>query len=130
MKLFFVLISFFCGSLVYSQKFNEIDRSSIMIKKGIDIVKSDLNNISDYDFELIKNYNFDGFRNEKTDRKIQLVRGPLISVKSFNYCNSNQISFDEKIYLSKNNELENTNSNFIITELNIGLGIHRVNRLN
>ena len=130
MKSIFIALTVCFSSTVFSQKYVESEKLNLIQKNGIEITNSDLKNLNECDFELIKNYDFDNYRNEKSDRQIQLVRGPKVIVKSFLYCKENQISFDENIYTSKKNEVENKKSKNIITQLNIGLGIQRVERLN
>ena len=122
MKAFFVVLTVWISSTVFSQNYKESEKMNLIQKKGIEITKSDLNNLNDYEFDLIKNYDFDQYRNDKTDRQIQLVSGPLATVKSFTYCKENQISFNEVIFQSKKNEIQNKSSYSIITQVNIGLG--------
>jgi hypothetical protein len=129
MKISFIALTFCLYSTVYSQKYSEQEKINLIQKIGIEITTSDLFNLTDNDFELITNFNYDHYRNEKTDRQIQLVRGPLAQVKSFNFCKENQILFDEKIYNLKKNEIENKTLFSIITQVNIGLG-YKQNELN
>ncbi len=129
MKISFIVLSITLSSAAYSQKYNESQKLELLQKIGVVISNSELNNLTDHDFDLIKNYNFDNYRNEKTDRQIQFVKGPKATVKSFTHCKENQISYDEKISQSKQNEVVVKSSISIITQVNIGLG-YKQNELN
>jgi hypothetical protein len=122
MKSCFIVLTVCLSSSVFSQNYNESEKMNLIQKKGIEITKSDLNNLNDYDFDLIKNFNFDPYRNEKTDRSIQLVKGPKATIKSFQHCSLNHIPFDENVLKSKKNEIDKNTSHSIITQVNIGLG--------
>lgn len=129
MKSFFIVIATCISSFSFSQNYNESQKIELLQKKGIEISISDLKSLSDFDFDLIKNYNFDIYRNDKTDRQIQFVKGPKATVKSFTHCKENQISYDEKISQTKQNEVVGKTNISIITQVNIGLGYNQ-NELN
>lgn len=122
MKSCFIVLTVWLSSAAFSQKYSESEKFNLIQNKGIEISNLELKSLNDFDFDLVKNFNFDTYRNEKTDRSIQLVRGPKATIKSFQHCFLNHISFDENILKSKKNEIEKNTSHSIITQVNIGLG--------
>lgn len=129
MKIGFTILTIWISSMVCAQTSSEGERLNILQKKGIEISTADIKRLNEHDFNLIKDYNFDQYRNEKSDRQIQLIKGPIAKVKSFNYCKENSIPFNESIYNLKKGEIENKTSLSIITQVNLGLG-YKQNELN
>jgi hypothetical protein len=128
MKSFFVVLTVWISSTVFSQNYNEREKMNLIQKKGIEITKSDLNNLNDYDFDLIKNYNFDLYRFLNLEKSIKLVNGPLIKLLPIRKMESMGITYSNEV-------LENTskkNENFkhdLILQLNIGLGVSNAENL-
>jgi hypothetical protein len=129
MKIYFIVLVVWISSSALSQKYTEHDRISLLQKKGLEISISEVQKMNDYDFNLLLNYNFDSYRNEKSDRQIQLVRGPIATIKSLEHCSLNHISFNEKVLKSKKNENNTQTNHSIRTLINIGLG-YKQNEIN
>lgn len=129
MKIYIIILSVWISFAGFAQQYSESEKLSLLQKKGIEISASDVQKMNDYDFKLVINYNLDSYRNEKSDRQIQFVRGPIATIKSFDFCTLNQIAVDEKILLSKKNEIVSNKTHSLITQINIGLG-YQQNELN
>ena len=117
-----ILFSFLilAGS-VFSQKSNVSRQVLILKQKGILIEERALEPLSKQDFELISSYNFDKYRNEKSDRIILIENGPEIILKSFDYCKKQNIEINEEISSVKKGEDISIKTSKIRTKLNIGL---------
>ena len=74
------------------------------------------------DYEMILAYDFDDLRNEVSRRKIDLTNGPTIELYSFDELISNNISFDNSIYVFKKGEDISANLIQTITKIDLGIG--------
>jgi len=127
-SLFLVFISLFSSKFIsqelsHSQKSYEF-RSKIE-DKGIVFIDVDFELSSD-DFFAIYNFSFDQYRNEKSNRIIQLLNGPKIELLSFEQLKTKGIAFDNEVYQSKIGEQINNQEKKLITLVNVGLGVKTV----
>jgi hypothetical protein len=90
--------------------------------KGINTEASEIQFLKIHELQLIETYNFDSYRNEKTQREIQLERGPKLILASLNELVSRNINVDPSVILHKSNEEISENQNALITRIDIGLG--------
>ena len=107
----------------FSQKSESKSRNAVLKEKGIVIEKKDLELLSDESFKLVSNYDFDQYRFENIEKKVQLVNGPLIVLQPFKELKKNKKS--ENDY--EKNKLVKRPENFkheLILQLNIGLGAY------
>lgn len=127
-SLFLVFISFFLNhffSQELSQSQNSFEFRSKIEDKGIVFIDTDFELSSD-DFYAIYNFSFDQYRNEKSNRTIQLLNGPKIELLSFEQLKSKGIIFDNDVYQSKIGEQINNQEKRLITLVNVGIGIKSV----
>ena len=100
---------------------NNIGYSQALSLKGIVLL-----NLSEplrsEDYEMILAYDFDNLRNEVSRRKVDLTNGPTIELYSFDELISNNISFDNSIYVFKQGEDISVNLIQSITKIDIGIG--------
>jgi hypothetical protein len=89
-------------------------------KKGIIAEDKGLKLLSISDMQIIENFNFDNYRNEKTERVLQLVKGPLIKLKPIKDISTYKIS--KEVIDHKSNEIIDNNQKALITQLDLGLG--------
>lgn len=90
--------------------------------KGINAEASEIQSLKIHELQLIEAYNFDSYRNEKTEREIQLERGPKLILVSLNELVSRNIQVDPNVIAHKSNEDVSSNQNSLITRIDIGLG--------
>ena len=100
---------------------SNIDYKQALSLKGI-VLLNLLVPIRSEDYEMILAYDFDDLRNEVSRRKIDLTNGPTIELYSFDELISNNISFDNSIYVFKKGEDISANLIQTITKIDLGIG--------
>jgi hypothetical protein len=122
--LFFLLTQFTFVSQAQTQLTSETIKYYLEVfnTKGINTEASEIQFLKIHELQLIEAYNFDSYRNEKTEREIQLERGPKLILVSLNELVSLNINVDPSVNLHKSNEEISENQNSLITKIDIGLG--------
>jgi hypothetical protein len=98
-----------------------IEYKQVLFSKGI-VLLNRVVSIRSEDYEMILAYDFDYLRNEFSRRKIDLTNGPTIELYSFDELISNNISFDNSIYVFKKGEDISANLIQTITKIDLGIG--------
>lgn len=124
-----ILVTFtLLSGFTFSQKSENKSRNAVLKEKGIEIEKKDMEKLSDESFNIISNYDFDQYRFENIEKKVQLVNGPLIVLQPFKELKKNKKSENQ----SDQHKLVKRPENFkheLILQLNIGLGIKNAEEL-
>ncbi len=126
--LFVVFISFFSNHFFSQEKSaNQVSEElKIKIEAKCVVFLEDNINLTYDDYSSFFNFNFDSYRNEKSNRVIQILNGPKVKLLSFDQMKSRGLYFDSGIYQTKIGEEINSQEKELITLVNIGLGIKTV----
>jgi len=128
MKNSLIIFFFVCSGFLFSQNSELIKRIEILSKKGIIVEDQDLEKLSNDDFKILDDYNFDRFRYVNAEKYIRLLNGPIIKLFSVWQLERIGIPIDGEVV--KRLVLKNENSkNDLILQLNIGLGVQQVDKL-
>lgn len=117
-KIVFVLLAFISiANRSFSQNMTEIQS-----KAGFKILESKTE-LSTSDLQKISNYNFDEYRFYNLTKKIQLMNGPLIELKSMNELQKEGLVFSAALIESVKAKSEDFKHETILL-LDLGLGIY------
>ena len=108
----------------FAQKSESKSRNAVIKEKGIVIEKKDLELLSEESFKIISNYDFDQYRFENIEKKVQLVNGPLIVLQPYKELKKNKKSENQNDQYKLVKRPENFKHELIL-QLNIGLGEYK-----
>lgn len=91
--------------------------------KGIQLEVIAAQKLSVTDFEKISDFDFNPYRNEKTEKGVQLENGPYLLLRSLNWMIAHDLFVSEEILQRKSGEIIDTNLRPSVVWLQIGIGL-------
>lgn len=117
-KLLSVVILLTTFVLVYGNETNDTNKQKLT-KNGISIVESD-KTYTDYQYDLLANFDFNSYRNYTTTRLVQIEDGPIIQLSSLVEIQKIGKPIPTELLENKKGEAISSNLKSIITLVNIG----------
>lgn len=91
--------------------------------KGIQIELSSAQKLSIYDFQKIVDFDFNEYRNEKSEKGVQLQNGPLLHLRSLIWMRDHSFVINEDLLQRKSGEVIDPNLQPSIVLLELGIGL-------